>query len=64
MALHHRLHALRQRPHHERRAIAALVAYGVVAVLAIVWAIVFFTDINAAAQQTQQTQTTATTTLQ
>ena len=62
MALHHRLHELRQRPHHERHAIAAMTAYVVVAVLTLVWAVVFFSDISASAKAARDAQATAATT--
>lgn len=41
-----KIDALKERPHHERRAIAAALALGVVAVLFLGWAVVFFRSIS------------------
>ncbi len=55
MALQRHLENLRSRPHHERRAIAAMVSLGVVGVLTFVSVVFFFTNLD----QTVQAQTAA-----
>ncbi len=56
MLAHRTIHRLKQRPHHERRAVALLIATGVVIVLFIGWAYAFFSSIHTSVTE-QQTVT-------
>ena len=63
MVLHRHINKLKERPHHERRAVALTIAIGVVIVLFFAWAFIFFTAIHAnqpAAPTLQATTTVAT----
>lgn len=50
---------LKERPHHERRAVALLIATGVVVILFLMWALAFFNGIRASSQATAQAEAAA-----
>jgi hypothetical protein len=47
MVLQRHIDNLKERPHHERRAVALTIAIGVVIVLFVGWAFIFFTELHA-----------------
>ena len=47
MVLDRHIEKLKERPHHERRAVALTIAIGVVIVLFVAWAFIFFTEMHA-----------------
>jgi hypothetical protein len=59
MVVQRTIHHLRQRPHHERHAVALLIAAGVVVALFFAWAYAFFAGIRANEMNQQQAAQTA-----
>lgn len=52
---------LKERPHQERRAVASLVAYGVIGLLLLAWAVSFFTRLGNVTSPTPSTTTASDT---
>jgi peptidoglycan hydrolase CwlO-like protein len=59
MVVHRTIHHLKTRPHHERRAVALLIALGVIIVLFFAWAFVFFSDIHSSSLTAAQAHAAA-----
>ncbi|HVM73529.1 MAG TPA: hypothetical protein VMU13_01460 [Candidatus Paceibacterota bacterium] len=60
MVVQRTIHHLKQRPHHERRAVALLSACFVVVVLFFGWAYAFFASVHSSALANQQAQVAQT----
>lgn len=61
MIAHKTIHRLKQRPHHERRAVALFVAMGVVVVTFFGWMFAFFAGLDTGAVGTPAASETAAT---
>ena len=59
MVVKRTINRLKQRPHHERRAVALFISAGVVVVIFIGWAYAFFSGVHANAIAQQQAAQTA-----
>jgi flagellar basal body-associated protein FliL len=66
MVLQRHIDNLKERPHHQRRAVALIIAMGVIVVLFFGWVFIFFTNLHAsnnAAAKAQSAQPNATATI-